>query len=327
MPDIDVLLTDPQLPRMPQILAAAFTVHPVHSSGDIAALPNDVAQRIRGIACGAHIPIDGALMNQFSKLEIIANFGVGYDNIDAAEAARRSVLVTNTPDVLTEEVADTAIGLMIMTARELSAAERWLRAGNWKSNYPLSRGSLLNKTLGIFGLGRIGRAIARRAEAMGLTILYHNRRSDPQVPYGYCGSLLELAQRCDVLLSVAPGGPTTNAVVDAQVFRALGSDGIFINIGRGSVVDEAALVDALKSATILSAGLDVFAHEPHVPDELIAMDHVVLLPHVGSASIETRDAMGQLQADNLVKWFLEGAPLTPVAETPWPESRSLALSG
>ncbi len=319
MPDIDVLLTDPQLPRAPEILTSAFTLHSVHEPGEIAELPDRVVNRIRGIACGAHIPFDGALMDRFPNLEIIANFGVGYDTIDAGEAARRGVIVTNTPDVLTEEVADTAIGLLIMTARELSAAERWLRAGNWKTSYPLSPGTLRNRTLGIFGLGRIGKAIARRAEAIGLPILYHNRRADPQSPYGYCSSLLELAQRSDILLSVAPAGPTTDGVVDAAVFRALGSQGIFINIGRGSVVDETALVEALQSKTILSAGLDVFAHEPHVPQELIAMDHVVLLPHVGSASIETRDAMGQLQADNLFNWFREGAPLTPVAETPWPK--------
>ena len=231
MPDIDVLLTDPQLPRAPEILTSAFTLHSVHEPGEIAELPDRVVNRIRGIACGAHIPFDGALMDRFPNLEIIANFGVGYDTIDAGEAARRGVIVTNTPDVLTEEVADTAIGLLIMTARELSAAERWLRAGNWKTSYPLSPGTLRNRTLGIFGLGRIGKAIARRAEAMGLPILYHNRRADPQSPYGYCSSLLELAQRSDILLSVAPAGPTTDGVVDAAVFRALGSRGIFINIG------------------------------------------------------------------------------------------------
>ena len=320
MSDIEVLLTDPELPRAPEILADAFTVHAVHGPGDIADLPDAVAGRIRGIACGTHIPFDGTLMDRFPDLEIIANFGVGYDTIDATEAARRGVIVTNTPDVLTEEVADTAIGLMIMTARELSAAERWLRARNWKSGYPLSRGTLRNKTLGIFGMGRIGTAIARRAEAMELNILYHNRRAVPELSYGYCSSLLELAQRCDILLSVAPAAPETNGAVDAAVFRALGSEGIFINIGRGSVVDEAALVEALQNNTILSAGLDVFAREPHVPEELTAMDHVVLLPHVGSASVETRNAMGQLQADNMINWFRDGAPLTPVAETPWPRS-------
>jgi len=155
---------------------------------------------------------------------------------------------------------------------------------------------------------------------MGMRIAYHNRTEQNDLPYAYCASLAELAERCDILLSVAPGGPFTADAVNADIFRALGEDGIFINIGRGSAVDEVALIEALRDGTILSAGLDVFKDEPHVPSELIEMDHVVLLPHVGSASIHTRNAMGQLQADNLAHWFEKGAPLTPVAETPWPRA-------
>lgn len=320
MSAVEVLLTEPHLPRIGDALASRLQVHWLENAGDLTSVPAAAAESIRGIACGTETLVNGPNMDQFPKLEIIANFGVGYDNIDAVEAERRGIIVTNTPDVLTEEVADTAIGLMIMTVRELSAAERWLRAGNWKSGYPLTRGTLRGRTLGIFGLGRIGKAIAKRAEAKGLKILYHNRNADPLVPYTYCPTLHELAERSDILMSVAPGGPSTRGVIDRSVLTALGTEGVFINIGRGSVVDERALIDALADGTIQSAGLDVFNNEPEVPEELIAMDHVVLLPHVGSASVHTREAMGQLQADNLLGWFSNRKPVTPVRETPWPRA-------
>lgn len=318
MSDIELLMTDRLPARVQSSVSETFRLHRFWEIEDPASWLKGSAENVRGLVCGGHTSIDASFISRFPKLEIISNFGVGYDSIDAVAAAKANVIVTNTPDVLTEEVADTAIGLMIMTARELSAAERWLRAGNWKSGYPLSPGTLRNKRLGIFGLGRIGKAIARRAEAMGLEIGYHNRSPQKDVPYSYHQSLLGLAQWCDVLLCVAPGGPATHHIIDAAIFQALGGGGIFINVGRGSAVDEAALIEALKSKTILSAGLDVFENEPHVPEDLIAMEHVVLLPHLGSASVETRDAMGQLQVDNIVNWFQKGAPLTPVAETPWP---------
>jgi lactate dehydrogenase-like 2-hydroxyacid dehydrogenase len=319
MSKIEILQTDSLIPRVRDELSAVFRVHRLWEADDQATWMNVISADIKAIACGPDMAIDARFMDRIPMLEIIANFGVGYDNIDAGEAAKRNILVTNTPDVLTEEVADTAIGLMIMTARELPAAERWLRAGKWKSGYPLSRGTLRNKTLGIFGLGRIGKAIARRAEAMGIKIIYHNRTRQPDVSYAYCATLKNLAEQCDILLSVAPGGPATDGIINSEIFQALGRNGIFVNIGRGSVVDEPALIDALQNKTILSAGLDVFKSEPHVPEALIAMDHVVLLPHLGSASVDTRNAMGQLQVDNLVHWFEKNAPLTPVAETPWPK--------
>lgn len=318
MSDIELLMTDRLPTRVQSAISDTFRLHRFWEIEDQDSWLETSAKNIRGLVCGGHSPIDGPFINRFPNLEIIANFGVGYDSIDAVEAAKASVVVTNTPDVLTEEVADTAIGLMIMTARELSAAERWLRSGKWKLGYPLSQGTLRNKRLGIFGLGRIGKAIGRRAEAMGMEIAYHNRSRQSDVPYAYHPSLSALAQWCDVLLCVAPGGAATRHVVDAAILRALGSDGIVINIGRGSVIDEEALIVALQNKTILSAGLDVFENEPHVPEELIAMEHVVLLPHLGSASVHTREAMGQLQVDNLINWFHKGSPLTPVAETPWP---------
>ncbi|MCP4318292.1 MAG: 2-hydroxyacid dehydrogenase [Hyphomicrobiales bacterium] len=314
----EILVTDPFIALVHDGLRRAFTTHDIWNADDVETVLASVAGNIRGIACGHTIPFNPDFIDRFPKLEIIANFGVGYDNIDADYAATRNIVVTNTPDVLTEEVADTAIGLMIMTARELSASERWLRAGNWDDNYPLTRGTLRGKKLGIFGLGRIGKAIAQRAEAINMEVSYHNRDPMSDVSYCYFATLADLASHCDVLLCAAPGGPATRHIINADILSALGPDGIFINIGRGSTVDESALIEALRDGTIMSAGLDVFEFEPQVPQALIDMDHVVLLPHVASASQHTRDAMGQLQVDNLVQWFERGKPVTPVAETPWP---------
>jgi len=324
MTDIELLMTDPMPAHVQAALADRFCIHKLWEIEDQDRWFQRSAAEIRGLVCGGHTPIDGPFIRRFANLEIIASFGVGYDSIDAVEAAKANVVVTNTPDVLTDEVADTAIGLLVMTARELSAAERWLRAGKWESAYPLSAGTLRNRKLGIFGLGRIGKAIGRRAESMGLEIGYHNRSEQADVSYLYHSSLLALAQWCDILLCVAPGGAATRHAVNAETLKALGSNGILINIGRGSVVDEAALIEALQNKTILSAGLDVFENEPHVPDALIAMDHVVLLPHLGSASVHTRQAMGQLQVDNLTGWFQDGSLLTPVVETPWPRDSGTA---
>lgn len=317
MDEFDILIAGNLLSSAEDVCSKTFICHRVHTS-DLDGLTTDVADKIRAIAVSPPVAIHADFMEKLPNLEIIANFGVGYDNIDAAQAARRNIIVTNTPDVLTEEVADVAVGLMIMTARELSAAERWLRAGNWRDSFPLSRGTLRSKRLGIFGLGRIGLAVARRAEAMNMEVCYHNRNRVKDVRYPYCASLRELASHCDILLCAAPGGDATRHVIDSGILRALGPDGILINVGRGSTVDETALIEALQDGTIMSAGLDVFANEPHVPEALLKMDNVVLLPHVASASHFTRNEMARLQVDNLLSWFRDGAPLTPVAETPWP---------
>ena len=280
--------------------------------------PGDWTADVRGLAVGGHFDADGAFLARFPRLEIVANFGVGYNNVDTAWAARNGVIVTNTPDVLNDEVADTAMGLIIATARQLPAAERHLRAGYWKARpFPLTA-SLRGRTVGILGLGRIGKAIATRAEAFGMAVVYHGRKPQPGVPYLYCPTVMALAEACDVLVVIAPGGPDTRHLVDAAVLDALGPEGILINVARGTLVDEAALIDALRSGRILSAGLDVFENEPHVPQDLIDMDHVVLLPHVGSASTHTRTAMGQLVVDNLLSWAAGHGPVTPVVETPWP---------
>ena len=275
--------------------------------------------RIRALAMtGAHAPLDEAYMRQYPKLEIISSFGVGYDNIDAKAAARLGITVTNTPGVLDDEVADTALGLMIMTVRQLPQAERYLRAGQWtaKGNFPLSP-SLRGRTVGIFGLGRIGKAIAKRVDAFGLPIAYHSRHEQADVPYRYYSSLIDMAKAVDILIVIAPGGPATRHIVNAEVLAALGPDGVLINVARGSLVDEKALIEALRNKTILAAGLDVFENEPSVPQELIALDNAVLLPHVGSASVRTRRAMAECVVSNLFAWADGKPPLTPVPETPW----------
>jgi lactate dehydrogenase-like 2-hydroxyacid dehydrogenase len=283
--------------------------------GDRDAVLAEHGPRIRGIVVSGR-SVDGALMDRLPALEIVSSFGVGYDNVDARHAASRGVVVTNTPDVLTEEVADTALALLLATVRQIPQAERYLRAGRWRERaFPLTEATLRDRSLGILGLGRIGKAIARRCEAFGLPISYHGRRPQEDVPYRYYDSLVGLARAVDTLMVIAPGGPETYHIVNAEVLEALGPRGILINVGRGTVVDEQALIHALQNKVIFSAGLDVFENEPHVPEALIAMEHIVLLPHVGSASVYTRRAMAQLVVDNIVNWFDKGEALTPVTET------------
>jgi lactate dehydrogenase-like 2-hydroxyacid dehydrogenase len=315
----DILAVDPLPPTVLAGVTDLFTLHQLSAAADAETFFAEVGPRVRGLARGGHAHIDRALIQRLPQLEIIASFGVGYDGIDLVAAAERGVVVTNTPDVLTEEVADTALGLLLMTVRELSAAEQYLRAGRWRAEGPYRLSpSLRDRTVGIVGLGRIGMAIARRLDAMNVPVVYHSRRARADAPYRHYESLHAMATDADVLVVIVPGGNATKHLVNASILEALGPDGIFINVGRGSVVDEAALVRALKDGSIRAAGLDVFASEPNVPAELIALPNAVLLPHVGSASVHTRNAMGQLVVDNLKSWFHDGRPLTPVPETPWP---------
>ncbi len=311
----DLLIIGRPMGYVAERLDAAFTVRELPES-DLASVSG-----VRGVAmAGNHKRFDAALMDQLPHLEIIANFGVGYDSIDANAAAARKIIVTNTPDVLTEEVADLALGLLLCTVRELPQADRHLRAGKWLSaGYPLTT-SLRTRKVGIVGLGRIGKSVARRLAAFDVPIAYHGRTRQEDVAYRYYPSLLKMAEDVDTLVSVAPGGASTHHIINVDVLKALGPDGILINVGRGSVVDEQALVEALRNKVIRSAGLDVFEDEPRVPAELMAMDHVVLLPHVGSGTHHTREGMGQLQVDNLVNWFAGKGPVSPVAETPWPHA-------
>lgn len=274
-------------------------------------LSPEVRASIRGVACG--IRIDRQFIDALPALEIIASYGVGYDKVDAAYARSKNIVVTNTPDVLNEEVADLALGLLISVVREIPRAEAFVRAGKWKvASYPLSRLTLQRRRVGIYGMGRIGRCIARRVEAFGLPIAYHSRRPVDGLTYEYFPSLLELAGAVDVLISIVPSDPSTANSINAEVLSALGSEGVFINVGRGSVVDERALVNALRTGTIAAAGLDVLADEPNVSDEMLAIDNLTILPHIGSASVSTRAAMAELLAQNLIAWFQTGAAITPV---------------
>lgn len=321
-----VLMPKPMAPLVIEGLARESDLVKLWEAGDPEAVLSGVAGDVGAIAVGGHVRADGAFLERFPKLQIVANFGVGYDAIDAAWAEAHGILVTNTPGVLDEEVADTAMGLVLATVRQLPAAERHLRAGKWIDGaFPLSP-TLRGRTLGILGLGRIGKAVAKRAEAFGLTVAYHGRSRQADVAYPYFPTLVGLAEACDILVVITPGGAETRNLVGAEVLRALGPAGVLINVARGSVVDEEALIAALQSKAILGAGLDVFAEEPKVPQALLDLDHVVLLPHVGSASHHTRDAMGQLVVDNILCWQAGRPPLTPVAETPW-QGRYRAIAG
>jgi lactate dehydrogenase-like 2-hydroxyacid dehydrogenase len=313
----DVVMFGPKPIIEDALEKAGFTVHRAFAASDQEGFINSVAPKVRAIAAVAgHGPVNGAIMSRFPKLEIVSSFGVGYDHIDAKWAGEHGIIVTNTPDVLNEEVADTALGLTLATVRHLPHAERYLRAGKWPAHgdYQLTP-SLRDRTAGIVGMGRIGKAIARRFEAMKVPVVYHSRRP-VDVPYKHYPNLLDMARDANLMVVITPGGAATKNLINADVLKVLGPEGILINVARGSVVDEQALIKALKDKTILSAGLDVFANEPQVPQELMEMDNVVLLPHVGSASHATRRAMDELVANNIISWFAGKGALTPVPETP-----------
>ena len=315
---IDLLIYGPIRPILENGFSDQYVVHRAESGEQLNALSADVKQKLRGMAVTYHTMHTGKEeLSQFPKLEMIASFGVGYDHIDTAYSREHNIIVSNTPDVLTEEVADVAMGLLIATLREFVKADKYLRSGLWQTqNYPLSVGSLRDRKVGFIGMGRIGQAIARRLEASRVPVVYHSRKPAAGIAYQHYPDLIEMAKAVDTLMVIVPGGASTSKIVNADVLKALGPRGVLINVARGSVVDEPALVAALKSGTILAAGLDVFANEPGVPDELKTMQNVVLLPHIGSASVVTRNAMDQLVVDNLKTWFAGKAPLTPVAETP-----------
>ncbi|MBV9549232.1 MAG: 2-hydroxyacid dehydrogenase [Alphaproteobacteria bacterium] len=308
---IDVLQVAHVVPAIADKLKATYHVHRA-SPGDTIA--PDLAPKIRAIVAGGVAP--ASLLAQLPKLEIIASASVGYDGIGVTEAGARNIPVTHTPNVLNDDVADLAIALMVMTARGLATADKYVRDGQWvaKGNMKLAR-TVSGKKLGIVGLGRIGKDIARRAEAMNMTISYTNRRPVEGVPYKFVSSLLDLARDNDFIILIASAGPDATKMINKDVIEALGPDGILINVSRGRVVDEAALVQALKSGKLGGAALDVFEDEPNVPAELMAMDNVVLTPHLGSSTIETRTAMGQLALDNLAAWFAGRPLLTEVPET------------
>ncbi len=315
-----LLSTGLMMPLIADGLEAAFEVHWLNRAQDPTKLIAEVGSRIEAICTGAHTAVatTDAMMAQMPRLKVIGNFGVGYDSIEIPAAAKRGVIITNTPDVLNEEVADTALGLLISTVRDYYKAEAYLRAGEWaaKGDYPLTA-SLRDRKIGMIGFGRIGKAIARRIEAFGLPISYFGRTKQPGVAFPFYSDLVAMARDVDTLIAILPGGPATRNLVNAEVLAALGPRGIFINMARGTVVEEAALKAALRSKTILAAGLDVYVNEPKIDPDLMSVPNLTMLPHVGSASQHTRNAMGQLVVDNLLAYKARKPPKTPVPETPF----------
>jgi hydroxypyruvate reductase len=308
----DVVIVTPVYGPTMEELDRQFSLHRLWEAKDRAAFYAPLASSVRAIVSSGHAGADAAMMDALPKTEIIACFGVGYDAIDIAAAKLRKIAVTNTPDVLTDDVADLALGLLIDVSRRISRGDRFVRAGDWLKGGLEFGTALTGKTVGIVGLGRIGRATAKRAEAFGLKVLYHGRRQQADVAYPYYADLLQLARDSDFLVLTLPGGQESKGLISAQVLDALGPKGMLVNVARGSTVDEKALVVALQAGRLGGAALDVFADEPRVPAELLTMDNVVLQPHVGSATHDTRAAMGQLVIDNLLAHFSGRALLTRV---------------
>jgi lactate dehydrogenase-like 2-hydroxyacid dehydrogenase len=307
-----ILQVNRLLPSLEKKLNEAFDVEILSAHADPSAFLAAHGAGFDGIATSARFGADARLIESLPRLKVIGSFGVGYDTIDLDAAKRRGVAVSNTPDVLNDCVADIAFGLVIDVARGLSASDRFVRRGDWRAGaFPLQT-RVNGKRLGIVGLGRIGRVIARRASGFDMDIRYHNRRALNDVPFVYEPSLAALAQWSDFLVIASAGGAGTRHLISADIIEALGPAGFLINISRGSVIDETALVDALAAKRLAGAGLDVFEHEPNVPEALLALDNVVLLPHIASGTHETREAMGDLTFDNLRHFFASGQLLTPV---------------
>jgi lactate dehydrogenase-like 2-hydroxyacid dehydrogenase len=304
----DVLIAVPIFPAAMETLDRLFATHRLWQATDRAALLAQLRDSARAIVTSGGAGADAMLIAALPKAEIIASFGVGYDAIDLDAAKARGIAVTNTPDVLTDDVADLALGLIIDVTRRISRGDRFVRAGAWLKGGMELATALRGQRLGIVGLGRIGLAVARRAEACGMVIAYHGPRRKAEAPYPYVADLVDLARQSDILVLTLPGGAGTRHLVNAEVLAALGPQGTLVNVARGSIVDETALVAALQNGALGAAALDVFEDEPRVPEALFALENVVLQPHVGSATQATRAAMGQLVVDNLVAHFA-GRPL------------------
>lgn len=302
---VEILQTHKLLESCEKGLSARFTVHKLHEAPDKASLLAKVKDSIRGIAGGN---VDAALMDSLPNLEVIANFGVGYDSIDTKAAQQRNIRVTNTPNVLNDAVAEITIGLMIALARRIPQSDQFVRKGQWlKGSYPFTT-ELNGKTVGILGLGRIGKEIAVRAQAMKMRVVYHGRKRQADEPFVYYDKLIDMARDADWLVLIAPGGKSTEKIVSREVLTALGPEGYIVNMGRGTLIDEPAMVELLQSGKLGGAALDVFEKEPSVPEALFALDNVVLSPHQGSATLQTRTRMGNLVVANLEAHFA-GEPL------------------
>ncbi|MNF56543.1 Glyoxylate/hydroxypyruvate reductase B [compost metagenome] len=307
-----ILHVGPLTERFNQRLASEYDVQQLWQQGEALAFLDEQGGEFDIVVTSARFGCSAAMLERLPNLRAICSFGVGYDVIAVDMARRLGIQVSYTPDVLNDCVADLAMGLLIDCARRISAAERFVRAGLWPAgNFPLAR-KVSGKRLGIVGLGRIGKDVARRASGFDMQVRYHNRRPDADVPYGFEPDLLALARWADFLVLTCPGGAATHHLISAAVLDALGPEGILVNVSRGSVVDEGALVTALAEGRLGGAGLDVFEAEPRVPEALFTLDNVVLAPHIGSGTIDTRLQMEELVFANLRAFLDEGEVLTPV---------------
>lgn len=308
----DILIASPIRPRQMEVLSTAYTLHRFDTAENPSEFLRTVGPKIRGVVTTGGVGLSRSQIDALPALEIVATSSVGTDKIDLVACASRGVIVTNTPDVLTDDVADLALGLVLATHRRMIEADDWVRSGAWvtKGSFPLTT-SLKGRRLGILGLGKIGMAVASRAEVFGLNVGYHARSEKP-LAYQYFSTPTELAKWSDILVLCLPGGPNTVSIVNREVIEALGSEGVLINVARGSVVDEQALADAISTGRIAGAGLDVFASEPSLAAEFARSPNVVLSPHHASGTETTRNRMAELVVDNLNLWFAENEVLTPV---------------
>ncbi len=309
----EIFVAGPFFPRTVEALKSRFPVRLLDSRDAINSLSEEDLSKAMGFATFGWAPAE--VIDKMPNLKIVSSFGVGYDGVAAAHAAKKGIMVSHTPDVLNDEVANTVMALILSTSRRVVAYDKYVRAGRWpkEGDAPLTRG-IGGKTVGIVGLGRIGEAVAEKLSVFHCDVAYHSRNEKPGVPYRYFASLVDLATNADILVVITPGGPATNKLVNKDVIEALGPEGMLVNVSRGTVVDEEAMVAALQDGRLGSAGLDVFENEPQVPEVLFAMDNVVLTPHIGSATEETRNAMNDRVVENLISYFDTGSPVNPVPE-------------
>lgn len=312
MPKGEVLITSPVEPQLEQALERRYVVHRLAQASDRKAFLESIADRVTAVVTRSMIGADRELMRALPKLKLISIFGVGLDAVDLASAKELGINVTYTPGVLTEDTADYGMAMLLALARKIVAGDRFVREGKWLQGMLPNSTRVGGKQLGIVGLGRIGRGVARRAQAFAMDVSYTGPAPKADVPWTYVPSLIELAKQSDFLVLTCPGGPETLKIVNSDVLHALGRDGFLINIARASVVDQPALIEALKNGVIKGAALDVFDDEPRVPAELLAMDNVIVEPHIASTTVETRADIGNLVLANVDAYFTGRKLLSPV---------------